>query len=100
MLTTAARGGKSRPNGARPASTRGLPAQSCLSDCPASLIMIVLAERRRSRCQAPRWSVRMIMDVVEIQKYLPHRYPFLMVDGILEMERLKRIVGIKNVTAT
>ncbi len=42
----------------------------------------------------------MIMDVVEIQKYLPHRYPFLMVDGILEMERLKRIVGIKNVTAT
>jgi len=42
----------------------------------------------------------MIMDVVEIQKYLPHRYPFLMVDGILEIERLKRIVGIKNVTAT
>ena len=42
----------------------------------------------------------MIMNVVEIQKYLPHRYPFLMVDGILEIERLKRVVGIKNVTAT
>jgi 3-hydroxyacyl-[acyl-carrier-protein] dehydratase len=40
----------------------------------------------------------MILDVVEIQKILPHRYPFLMVDGILEMERLKSIVGIKNVT--
>ena len=40
----------------------------------------------------------MIFDVVEIQKILPHRYPFLMVDGILEMERLKYIVGIKNVT--
>jgi 3-hydroxyacyl-[acyl-carrier-protein] dehydratase len=40
----------------------------------------------------------MIFDVVEIQKILPHRYPFLMVDGILEMERLKRIVGVKNVT--
>jgi 3-hydroxyacyl-[acyl-carrier-protein] dehydratase len=40
----------------------------------------------------------MILDVIEIQKILPHRYPFLMVDGILEMERLKRIVGIKNVT--
>jgi 3-hydroxyacyl-[acyl-carrier-protein] dehydratase len=40
----------------------------------------------------------MIMDVMEIQKYLPHRYPFLMVDGILEMERLKRIVGVKNVS--
>ena len=42
----------------------------------------------------------MIYDVNEIQKILPHRYPFLMVDGILEVQRLKRIVGIKNVTAT
>jgi 3-hydroxyacyl-[acyl-carrier-protein] dehydratase len=42
----------------------------------------------------------MILDVNEIQKILPHRYPFLFVDGILEMERLKRIVGIKNVTTT
>jgi len=40
----------------------------------------------------------MILDVVEIQKILPHRYPFLMVDGVIEMERLKRIVGVKNVT--
>ncbi len=40
----------------------------------------------------------MILDVVEIQKILPHRFPFLMVDQILEIERLKRIVGIKNVT--
>src|SRR3989442_15267885 len=41
---------------------------------------------------------RMVYDVNEIQKILPHRYPFLMVDGILEVERLKRIVGVKNVT--
>ena len=40
----------------------------------------------------------MIYDVTEIEKYLPHRYPFLMLDGVLEMERLKRIVAIKNVT--
>lgn len=40
----------------------------------------------------------MIFDVVDIQKYLPHRYPFLLVDAILEIEREKRIVGIKNVT--
>jgi 3-hydroxyacyl-[acyl-carrier-protein] dehydratase len=40
----------------------------------------------------------MTLDIVEIQKLLPHRYPFLMVDAILEVERLKRIVGIKNVT--
>ena len=38
------------------------------------------------------------MDVVEIQKILPHRYPFLFVDAIVEMERLKSIVSVKNVT--
>ncbi|HKN60958.1 MAG TPA: 3-hydroxyacyl-ACP dehydratase FabZ [Candidatus Acidoferrales bacterium] len=40
----------------------------------------------------------MILDVNGIQKILPHRYPFLLVDAIEEMERWKRIVGIKNVT--
>ncbi len=40
----------------------------------------------------------MILDVNGIQKILPHRYPFLMVDAIVEMERLKRIVGVKSVT--
>ncbi|MCB0825353.1 MAG: 3-hydroxyacyl-ACP dehydratase FabZ [Armatimonadetes bacterium] len=34
----------------------------------------------------------------EILKYLPHRYPILLVDRILEMEEGKRCVGIKNVT--
>jgi len=40
----------------------------------------------------------MICDVIEIQKVLPHRYPFLLIDSVLEMEPLKRIVAIKNVT--
>ncbi len=40
----------------------------------------------------------MILDTIGIQKILPHRYPFLMVDAILEMERLKRVVGVKNVS--
>jgi 3-hydroxymyristoyl/3-hydroxydecanoyl-(acyl carrier protein) dehydratase len=40
----------------------------------------------------------MILDIEGIQKILPHRYPFLMVDAILEMERFKRIVGVKNIT--
>ncbi|MEW5765735.1 MAG: 3-hydroxyacyl-ACP dehydratase FabZ [Acidobacteriota bacterium] len=39
-----------------------------------------------------------MMDVVEIQRILPHRYPFLLVDRILEIDPGKRIVGIKNVT--
>ena len=34
----------------------------------------------------------------EIQKILPHRYPFLLVDRIVEMEPGKHIVGLKNVT--
>jgi 3-hydroxyacyl-[acyl-carrier-protein] dehydratase len=35
----------------------------------------------------------------EITKILPHRYPFLLVDIITELEPYKRVVGIKNVTA-
>ncbi len=38
------------------------------------------------------------MDVNQIQEVLPHRYPFLLVDRIVELEPGKRIVGIKNVT--
>lgn len=38
------------------------------------------------------------MDILEIQKHIPHRYPFLLVDRILEVEKGHRIVGIKNVT--
>lgn len=39
-----------------------------------------------------------MLDVKEILKYIPHRFPFLLVDRILEMEGDQRIVGIKNVT--
>jgi len=39
------------------------------------------------------------MNIEEIQRLLPHRYPFLLVDRILEMEPGKRGVGLKNVTA-
>ncbi|MCA9464510.1 MAG: 3-hydroxyacyl-ACP dehydratase FabZ [Nitrospira sp.] len=38
------------------------------------------------------------MDVVQIQALLPHRYPFLLVDRILEWEANTRVVGLKNVT--
>src|SRR6202140_2071199 len=38
-----------------------------------------------------------ILDVNEIRKILPHRYPMLLVDAIVELEA-ERIVGIKNVT--
>jgi beta-hydroxyacyl-ACP dehydratase FabZ len=40
----------------------------------------------------PKWDIEWILSV------LPHRYPFLLVDRVLEMEPRKRIVAIKNVT--
>jgi 3-hydroxyacyl-[acyl-carrier-protein] dehydratase len=39
-----------------------------------------------------------MLDIVEIMSILPHRYPFLLIDRVLEIERKKRIVAIKNVS--
>lgn len=39
-----------------------------------------------------------MMDVVEIRKYLPHRYPFLLVDRVVELIPAKSIVAYKNLT--
>ncbi|UFS68632.1 3-hydroxyacyl-ACP dehydratase FabZ [Geomonas sp. RF6] len=39
-----------------------------------------------------------MLDVTEIARILPHRYPFLLVDRVLEVEDGKRIVALKNVT--
>lgn len=39
-----------------------------------------------------------MMNVREIQNFLPHRYPFLLVDRITELEPGKKAVGLKNVT--
>src|SRR5207249_12127592 len=48
--------------------------------------------RAAQRMGAPKMDIGRIMDV------LPHRYPFLLVDRIVEVEGQQRIVGIKNVT--
>ena len=39
-----------------------------------------------------------MLTINEVMDFLPHRYPFLMIDRILEFEADKRIVGLKNVT--
>jgi len=39
-----------------------------------------------------------ILDAGEIQKILPHRYPFLLVDKIIDLTPMQRVTGIKNVT--
>ena len=51
---------------------------------------------RPTRPQEP--TVSTVYGIEEIMKVLPHRYPFLLVDRILEVEEGKRVVGLKNVT--
>jgi UDP-3-O-[3-hydroxymyristoyl] N-acetylglucosamine deacetylase/3-hydroxyacyl-[acyl-carrier-protein] dehydratase len=46
----------------------------------------------------PPQSEERVLEIEDIMRILPHRYPFLLVDRIVEMEANKRIVGIKNVT--
>jgi 3-hydroxyacyl-[acyl-carrier-protein] dehydratase len=40
-----------------------------------------------------------MLDIQQIKEIIPHRYPFLLVDRVLELEEGKRAVGIKNVSA-
>ncbi|MCX8093014.1 MAG: 3-hydroxyacyl-ACP dehydratase FabZ [Candidatus Goldbacteria bacterium] len=39
-----------------------------------------------------------MMDINKIQEYLPHRYPFLLIDRVLEIKPGEKIIAIKNVT--
>jgi UDP-3-O-[3-hydroxymyristoyl] N-acetylglucosamine deacetylase / 3-hydroxyacyl-[acyl-carrier-protein] dehydratase len=48
--------------------------------------------------EKPEEGRRTVYGIEEIMRVLPHRYPFLLVDRILEIEENKRVVGIKNVT--
>jgi 3-hydroxyacyl-[acyl-carrier-protein] dehydratase len=41
---------------------------------------------------------RTVLEIQDIMAILPHRYPFLLIDRLMEIERKKRIVAIKNVT--
>jgi len=43
-------------------------------------------------------ATKVVMDINEITAILPHRYPFLMIDRVIEIERKRRIVAIKNVS--
>src|SRR5437867_685440 len=44
-------------------------------------------------------SLKLPLEIEDIKAILPHRYPFLLVDRILEFEEDRRIVGLKNVTS-
>jgi 3-hydroxyacyl-[acyl-carrier-protein] dehydratase len=41
---------------------------------------------------------KQVLEITDIMAILPHRYPFLLIDRVIERERMKRIVAIKNVT--
>jgi UDP-3-O-[3-hydroxymyristoyl] N-acetylglucosamine deacetylase/3-hydroxyacyl-[acyl-carrier-protein] dehydratase len=58
---------------------------------------VALAREILARAEK-RALARPILDVQQIFQYLPHRYPFLLVDRVVEYEERKRIIGLKNVT--
>jgi len=43
-------------------------------------------------------TAKTVMDIGDIFKILPHRYPFLLIDRVIELDRKQRIVALKNVT--
>ena len=47
---------------------------------------------------APDTEKKTVYGIHEIMRFLPHRFPFLLVDRIVELEPDKRVVGLKNVT--
>lgn len=61
------------------------PSASAVQDVPVS--------------ESPASAPKRTLDITEIMAILPHRYPFLLIDRVVEMERKQRIVAIKNVTA-
>lgn len=44
-------------------------------------------------------ALKLPLEIEDIKAILPHRYPFLLVDRILELEEDRRVVGLKNVTS-
>ncbi|HEX6062961.1 MAG TPA: bifunctional UDP-3-O-[3-hydroxymyristoyl] N-acetylglucosamine deacetylase/3-hydroxyacyl-ACP dehydratase [Longimicrobiales bacterium] len=68
-----------------------------VADRPSHAGNLALA-RAMAAAQGKNGSNQPIVDITRIMQYLPHRYPMLLVDRIIEYEPGKRIVGIKNVT--
>ena len=63
--------------------------------CNHLLVRKLLEQLERKR---KKIGTEIIQDIRKIQKILPHRYPFLLVDRVIEFDGDKRAVGIKNVT--
>lgn len=61
------------------------------------LVARIVASQQKAG-QESLLSGKPILDIKRIQRILPHRYPFLLVDKVIEIEKDRRIKGIKNVT--
>ena len=57
-----------------------------------------LREQYETRKREEFLHQRPVIDIHQVQRILPHRYPFLMIDRIIEIEGSRRVVGLKNVT--
>jgi 3-hydroxyacyl-[acyl-carrier-protein] dehydratase len=57
-----------------------------------------MAETVHSAAEAPTAESGGALDINQIQAILPHRYPFLLIDRVVEVRRKQRIVAIKNVS--
>ena len=67
-----------------------------VAECPSHRGNVVLARQILEHHE--REQNRHVVDVRRIMRHLPHRYPMLLVDRVVEFEPGKRIVGLKNVT--
>ncbi|MBW3571723.1 MAG: bifunctional UDP-3-O-[3-hydroxymyristoyl] N-acetylglucosamine deacetylase/3-hydroxyacyl-ACP dehydratase [Gemmatimonadetes bacterium] len=68
-----------------------------IAERPGHLGNVALARELVARAEKKALA-RPILNIEQISQYLPHRYPFLLVDRVIEFEERKRIVGLKNVT--
>ncbi len=66
---------------------------SCNHELVRQILLQIEKQKQRSKLGAEA-----VLDIRKIQKILPHRYPFLLVDRVIEIDGCRRAVGIKNVT--
>jgi 3-hydroxyacyl-[acyl-carrier-protein] dehydratase len=69
-----------------------------LQDISNPFIMSALMSQSSQITEAPAAEPATILDINQIQQILPHRYPFLLIDRVTELERKQRIVALKNVS--
>ena len=68
-----------------------------VADRPSHRGNVAVARRLRNMLSRPE-DGSPVLDISRILEYIPHRYPFLLIDRVIEFEGGKRILGLKNVT--